>query len=286
MFERALRDTFCEDVDKVIVNDDMVAERLRGRIGKAKIEKYCGERNIMSHYGLSTQINHLCEHKVTMPGGAYIVIDKTEALTVIDVNTGKFVGTNDLEDTVLRTNLAAAECIARQLRIRNISGIVIIDFIDMQLEEHRELVLETLKNALKNDRLKTSTVGMTSLGLVELTRKKTRLPVDDFMLQPSKDCPGGFVLSDAQLVFMLRDELIDYMLSHRCDRAYVGVTQSVFDMVFESNIMERNIRNSWHDKQIFIYVDEFVRRDKFLMSDKIPEPFPTVMRCLTAQNDE
>lgn len=286
LFERAIRDTFCEDVDKVIVNDDSVAERLKGNIGKAKIEKYVGERNIMSHYGLSSQINHLCDHKVPVAGGAYIVIDKTEALTVIDVNTGKFVGSTDLEDTVFRTNMMAAEEIARQLRLRNISGIVIIDFIDMQLEEHRTQVLETLKAALKHDRLKTSTVGMTSLGLVELTRKKTRLPLDDFMLQPSKYVEGGFVKSDAQLAFMLRDELVDYLLSHGYDTVYVGVCKGVYDVVFESNLMQRNITASWQGKQIYLYVSDSMRRDCFTMSDTAPYPYPAEIRCLTAASDD
>ena len=158
-----------EDVDEVVVNDRQIQQKLNGRVGKPVLF-YEGERNIMKHYGVSSQINHLCDRKVVMPNGAYLVIDKTEALTVIDVNTGKFVGTSHLEDTVFKTNLAAAECIALQLRIRNISGIVIIDFIDMTSEEHRQRVLETLKEALKRDRMKTTTVGFTSLGLVELTR--------------------------------------------------------------------------------------------------------------------
>lgn len=271
LFERALRDTFSEGVDTVVVNDDLVAKNLEGKVGKAKIVMYNGERNIMSHFGLSAQINHLCDRKVVLPGGAYIVIDKTEAMTVIDVNTGKFVGTKDLEDTVFRTNLIAAEGIAKQLRIRNISGIVVIDFIDMEEEAHREAVLDALKTALKKDRLKTSTVGMTSLGLVELTRKKTRLPIDDFMLQPCKDSSGGFQISDAQLAFMLRDELIDYMLASPEDIAYVGVHPSVYNMVFESKILEHNLLTVWKDKQIYLYADEYLSRDRFSFSSTLPK---------------
>ena len=119
---------------------------------------------------------------MTIEGGAYLVIDRTEALTVIDVNTGRFVGGKDLEDTVFRTNIAAADEVARQLRMRNISGIVIVDFIDMQSDEHRKAVVERLREDLKRDRLKTSAVSMTGLGLVELTRKRTRLSADTLML--------------------------------------------------------------------------------------------------------
>lgn len=268
LFERAMRDTFSEGVDKVIVNDDVVARTLEGKMGKMRIELYTGERSIMSHYGLTSQINHLCDRRVQMSNGAYIVIDKTEALTVIDVNTGKFVGTKDLEDTVFKTNLLAADCIAKQLRIRNISGIVVVDFIDMQLEEHREQVVKELRRVLSNDRLKTSSIEMTSLGLVELTRKKTRLPIDDFMLQPSKDSNGGFELSDAQLAFMLRDELTDYVLSTRFENVYVGVHKSVYDMVIESNILAHDLLR-WN-KQIFIYSDEDMRRDRFVFSENKP----------------
>ncbi len=276
LFERAIRDTFSEEVDKVVVNDEGVRHALEGRIGSAKIELYQGERSIMAYFGLSSQIDHLCDRRVDILGGAYIVIDKTEALTVIDVNTGRFVGGKDLEDTVFRTNLAAAECIARQLRMRNISGIVIIDFIDMELKEHREKVVEKLKSALKHDTHKTSTVGMTSLGLVELTRKKTRVGMDEFMLQPCKECGSGFVKSDLSLAFTLRDELIDRLLANRTRTAYVGVHPAIFAIVKESNLMQRKLATSWADKEIYLYVDEGLRRDKFLFSETAPEPRPAI----------
>ncbi len=285
LFERALRDTFSEDVDKIVVNDADIAAQLAGRVGNAQVEAYGGERNIMAHFGLSAQINHLCDHKVQMSNGAYIVIDKTEACTVIDVNTGKFVGTRDLEDTVFKTNMAAVECISRQLRIRNISGIVVIDFIDMMLEEHRNAVVEALREALKHDRLKTTTVGMTPLGLVELTRKKTRLPIDDFMLQPCKDCEGGFVVSDAQLAFMLRDELVDFMIAHRCDTAYVGVYPALYDMILQSGILLKHISTVWADKRIYLYSDGDVCRDRFVLNENKPLDLPENAICITRVDD-
>ncbi len=285
LFERALRETFSEDLDSVVVNDELVAKQLEGKVGRAKIEVYSGARNIMAHFNLSAQINHLCDHNVIMPNGAYIVIDKTEALTVIDVNTGKYVGTTDLEDTVFKTNLCAAESIAKQLRLRNISGIVIIDFIDMQLQEHRDAVIEKLKEALKHDRQKTATVGMTSLGLVELTRKKTRLPVDDFMLQPHKDCQGGFVISDAHLTFMLRDELVDFIIANKCDEAYVGLNPDIFATAIETSIMQRQISTVWKNKKIYLYSAD-VARDKFLISEKAPEITPSDMILLGVADEQ
>ncbi|MDE6060765.1 MAG: ribonuclease E/G, partial [Clostridia bacterium] len=207
--------------------------------------------------------------------------DKTEACTVIDVNTGKFVGNKDLEDTVFKTNMAAVECIAKQLRIRNISGIVVIDFIDMATKEHQEAVVEALKERLKHDRLKTTTVGMTPLGLVELTRKKTRLPIDDFMLQPCKSCGGGFVISDSQLAFMLRDELVDYMIANRPSTVYVGVYPGLYEKVLQSEILKKHINTSWLGKEIYLYADDNIRRDRFVMSDKEPFPSPEVKTLIT-----
>ncbi len=286
LFERALRDTFSEDVDRVIVNDAGVQEALQGRVGKSSIEVYNGERGIMAHFGLSKQINHLCDRRVDIPGGAYIVIDKTEALTVIDVNTGKFVGSSDLEDTVFKTNLAAADTIAKQLRIRNISGIIVIDFIDMEKKEHRDAVIERLSNALKPDHLRTATIGMTPLGLVELTRKKTRLGLDDFMLQPCRECGSGFEISDIQLCFMLRDELVDFLIAHKFKTIFVGLNPAVYNMVFESNIFERNLQNAWKDKCIWLYSDDEIKRDRFIFHESAPENIPFSLRRLQSCDDE
>ena len=286
LFERAIRDSFNENPSRIIVNDEVIASKLEGSISGAQVEVYRGERNIMPHFGLSAQINHLCDHKVPLSNGAYIVIDKTEACTVIDVNTGKFVGSRDLEDTVFNTNLAAVECIAKQLRVRNISGIVVIDFIDMALEEHRVAVVEALKKALKNDRLKTASVSMTALGLVQLTRKKTRLPIDDFMLQPCKGCDGGFVVSDAQLSFMLRDELVDFMIAHKCDKVYVGVYPALYENVLQSGILQGHVATSWANKKVYLYADENIRRERFEISEKEPFTAHEQMRCLTSGGEE
>ncbi|MBQ9276623.1 MAG: ribonuclease E/G, partial [Clostridia bacterium] len=277
LFDRALRDTFGEDVDKVVVNNVEVAKNLKGKVGNAEIEVYTGERNIMAHFNVSEQINRICDRRVYLENGAYIVIDKTEALTVIDVNTGKFAGSKDLEDTVFKTNLAAAVCIAKQLRLRNISGIVVIDFIDMQSDEHKDAVIETLKDALKNDRLKTSTVGMTPLGLVELTRKKTRLQNDEYMLQSCTHCHGGYTISNLQVTFMLRDEVLDFMLAHKSDTVYVGVSQVIYDTIKECSEFEKRMGDEWADKKVYVYVGERFPREKRVLSESAPNPVPSEM---------
>lgn len=263
LLERVVRDIHGENMDRVVVNEAELADMLAGRVGDAKIEIYGGDRNIFRHYGISAQVDKLAERRVEVEGGAYIVIDKTEALTVIDVNTGRYVGSKDLEDTVFRTNCAAAVTIAKQLRLRNISGIVIIDFIDMQQDEHKRAVVELLRAELKKDRLKTSVVSMTNLGLVELTRKRTRLPADSFMLDACPDCMGGRVVSGAHLALNLRDELIDYTLVHRHSAYTVRLNPSVCDCVFDYKIMVRETAGLWKGKRIYMIPDESVKRDAF-----------------------
>lgn len=280
LFERAFRETLYADVDEVVVNDETVFKKLQDRVTK-QVKFYTGERNIMTHYGVANEINRLSDRKVVMENGAYLVIDKTEALTVIDVNTGKFVGTSHLEDTVFKTNLIAAKEIARQLRLRNISGIVVIDFIDMLEQEHRDKVLETLKDALKTDRLRTSSVGMTPLGLVELTRKKKRVPIDDFMLQPCSSGCGGYVVSDVQLAFALRDELIEFVIQNKCDSVYVGAHADIINTIFDSNILKRRLENGWGNKNICFYIDENLARNAWKISEQQPSGKQPYMRVLS-----
>lgn len=285
LLKRVLRDTFNEDWDQVIVNDENVAKRLEKELNGLKCEVYTGAKNIMTHFGIAEQINHLCDRKVNVEGGAYIVIDKTEALTVVDVNTGGFVGTSHLEDTVFKTNLAAAECIARQLRIRNISGIVVIDFIDMVQPEHKQAVIEALRNALKKDRLKTSTVGMTPLGLVELTRKKSRLPLDAFMLEPCDKCVDGSRISDAQLAFMIRDALEEYVAENGTDSVYVVAHPDLVDVVFESDILAPRMQKDWKNKQIYFYTDKNLMREQWSFDKNKPTGKTSYARVLMSEKE-
>ena len=133
--------------------------------------------------------------------------------------------------------------------------------------------------------MKTSTVGFTSLGLVELTRKKTRAPLDEFMLQPCKDCPGGFVISDSQLAFMLRDDLVNFIIENKCETVYVGAHEDVFNMVFESGLMNRKLENDWKDKQIYFYVDDDLTREKWNISQNKPEGHKGYVRVLKLINN-
>lgn len=177
---KIIRDALTSDIDKFIINDKNQYDEIIQFLSKtspklkSKIRLFDGDDDIFEYYGIIPQVGRVLARKVWLKCGGYIVIDRTEALTVIDVNTGKFVGKHTLEDTVLKTNIDAAEEIAKQLRLRDIGGIIVIDFIDMRSEEHKQTVLDKLTTSLKKDRTKTAVMGFTSLGLVEMTRKKVR----------------------------------------------------------------------------------------------------------------
>lgn len=211
---RTVRDLFAGDVDRLCINHQEEYNKVLDWIGSVnpelmdRVEFVEPGLNIFEQYGIEHRIEKAIQKKVWLKNGGYIVIDPTEALTVIDVNTGKFVGGANLEDTVLKTNLQAAEEIARQIRLRDIGGIIIIDFIDMDPPEHRQVVLDTLKQALKKDRTKTNVVGITGLGLVEMTRKKVRDKLSSAMLKPCPYCNGtGKVYSEAMVLAKVEKEL-------------------------------------------------------------------------------
>ena len=189
---KSIRDLFSQDVDKLIINDAITYSEMKNYL-REMVPQYISKLmldediDIFDKYGIEPYISKAAENRVWLKCGGYLVIDRTEALTVIDVNTGKYIGKSSLEETVTTVNCQAAREIARQLRLRDISGIIIIDFIDMQNEGNREKMLSMLKQELKKDRTKTNIAGMTSLGLIELTRKKTRQPLDKSILV---ECPG------------------------------------------------------------------------------------------------
>ncbi len=166
--------------------------------------------NIFRDYDLEQELEKALKRKVWLKCGGYIVIDQVEALTVIDVNTGKFVGSVDLEDTVLKTNLDAAVEIARHLRLRNIGGIIIVDFIDMQKDEHRRKVLQVLEDEIKKDKTKTNILGITQLGLVEMTRKKTRPSLSEILQKSCPYCEGrGKVLSEETVGIHFKNHIFE-----------------------------------------------------------------------------
>jgi len=197
---RVLRDELARGVSRVLVDSPREYERMREFAaafmphGAPAIELYAGSRPIFDLNGVEEEIAKALDRKVPLKSGGHLVIDQTEAMTTIDVNTGAYVGHRNLEETIFRTNLEAAVSIARQLRLRNLGGIIIIDFIDMRDEPHRRAVLSALERALAGDRAQTHIVSLSPLGLVEMTRKRTRESLEHLLCGPCPSCEGrGFI---------------------------------------------------------------------------------------------
>jgi ribonuclease G len=166
----------------------------------AKLQLYKGERPIFDLFSIDDEIARALGRRVDLKSGGYVIVDQTEALTTVDVNTGGFVGARNFDDTIFKTNLEAAQAIARQLRLRNLGGIIIVDFIDMAREDHREAVLAEFRKQLARDRVKTMAGGFSQLGLVEMTRKRTRESLAHLLCEPCEACHGQGIMKTARTV--------------------------------------------------------------------------------------
>lgn len=213
--QRILRDYISKDIQRVRIDSmegyksmmDFTTRFLPEMT--ERIEYYVGPRAIMDLFNTEREINLALEKRVDLKSGGYLMIEQTEAMTTIDINTGGFVGFRNLEETIYKTNLEAAQSLARQVRLRNLGGIIIIDFIDMQSEEHRQGVLEELTEHLSHDYARTSISEVTSLGLVQMTRKRTRESLVQLMCEPCPKCQGnGYVKTSATVCFEILRELI------------------------------------------------------------------------------
>jgi ribonuclease G len=203
---RVLRDLQRNRVEKIRVDSRETYARLH-KFAKEfvpeslpLIEHYSGERPLFDLYGVEEEIQRALDRKVPLKSGGYLIFDQTEAMTTVDVNTGAFVGGRNLEETIFKTNLEAAQGIARQLRLRNLGGIIIIDFIDMRDPEHRQQVLQSLEKSLEKDHAKNSISAVSSLGLVEMTRKRTRESLEHILCEPCPCCGGRGVMKTAETV--------------------------------------------------------------------------------------
>lgn len=193
---RAFRDMFDRDVKRFIVNDRASADEILAMmreqgLDETRLECREGEYDLFDRFSIESAIKRTFQRKSWLKSGGYLMIDHTEALTVIDVNTGKYVGETNLQETIFHTNLEAAAEIARQIRLRDIGGIILIDFIDMATEQRRDELLHALKEELKRDRTRTNVLGITQLGLVEMTRKKIRQRVSTILHSACPVCNGS-----------------------------------------------------------------------------------------------
>ncbi|SEA61496.1 RNAse G [Desulfuromusa kysingii] len=237
---KVLRDILTEDVKRIVVDNveeyDKIVRFLRTFMPRLNycIELYKGEEPIFDAYGLEVEISRALGRKVWLKSGGSIIIEQTEALVAIDVNTGRYVGKHNFEDTILKTNLEALKEIAFQLRLRNIGGLIIIDFIDMEKEAHREKVHATLEEALKQDKNKTNILKISELGLVEMTRKRVRESIGRTLCEPCAYCEGkGYVKAKLTIIYEilreLRREMADLPAGHVTLLAHPDVAGLLID---------------------------------------------------------
>lgn len=203
---RSVRDLFTSDVDRLIIDDRAAYEKLLHFVRafapqlQERISLYQGTAPLFETYGIEVEINRAIEKKVWLRSGGYIIIESTEALSVIDVNTGRFVGKNDLNETIFKTNMEAAKEIAYQLRLRNIGGIIIIDFIDMEDETHREELFSAFKEAVKKDKSRINILRLSEFGLVQMTRKRNSENLHQMMCEPCHYCGGEGMLKSSRTI--------------------------------------------------------------------------------------
>jgi len=267
---RTLRDRMHTEVDRVLVDAPDLLSGMRDFAGKFldgwsdRLYLYQGERAIFDLYGVDEEIDQALQRDVKLKSGGYLIFDQTEAMTTIDVNTGAYVGYRNLEETIFRTNLEAAQAIARQLRLRNLGGIIIIDFIDMHEPEHREQVLQTLARALEPDHAHTVIHDFSPLGLVEMTRKRTTESLVQRICEPCKVCAGsGRVKTADSICYEIFREVTRAVRQFDAPQviviAAVGVVEKMLD---EYTAVVAEIEDSIH-KQIRFQPDDHYLQEQF-----------------------
>lgn len=242
LYLRAVRDMVNDNIERVMIDDESSVDELH-QFAKdfvpeiaSKIELYQGESLIFELYGIEDELKKALKNRVSLKSGGYVVFDQTEAMTTIDVNTGNFVGSRNFEETFFKTNLEAAQTIARQLRLRNLGGIIIIDFIDMQEEDHKQQVLSTLEKVLAKDPAKTFITQVSSLGLVEMTRKRTYESLWQKLCEPCPQCEGrGRIKTIDSMVFDIMRELQREARAYDPDGFMVLASQKVIDSMMNEH---------------------------------------------------
>ena len=242
LHQRAIRDLIRAEVDRVRIDSKETFQKIHD-FCKAfvpnvleKIEYYPGERPIFDLYSVEDEIQKALDRKVQLKSGGYLIIDQTEAMTTIDINTGAFVGHRNLEETIFKTNLEAAIAIGRQLRLRNLGGIIIVDFIDMLDPEHQRQVLRMVEKTLDRDHAKNNISGVSELGLVEITRKRTRESLEQLLCEPCHVCSGrGSVKTAETICYEIFREILREARTYDRDSYLILASQQVVDRMLDED---------------------------------------------------
>ncbi len=237
---RVIRDLFTKDIDRVVIDNEEEYKNVLEFVDafmpslQSYVEYYDKDEPIFDAYGIEVEIARALGRKVWLKSGGYITIEVTEALVAIDVNTGKYVGKGKLEDTILKTNLEAVKEIAYQLRLRNIGGIIIIDFIDMEKEINKEKVFQALSEALRKDRTKTNILKISELGLVEMTRKRVRENITRILCEPCFYCEGkGYLKSNMTICYEIIREIKRDISGIKLNRILVNAHPDIADLLYD-----------------------------------------------------
>jgi ribonuclease G len=267
---RVLRDFVSQETARILVDSRGTHQRMLefaqayNTIASDKLEHYPGSRPLFDLHGVEEEIERALSKRVDLKSGGYLIIDQTEALTTIDVNTGGYVGLRNFDDTIFKTNLEATQVIARQLRLRNLGGIIICDFIDMDTQEHRDAVLEELNKSLARDHTRITVSGFSTLGLVEMTRKRTRESLAHVMCEPCPTCQGRGEVKTAQTVCyeILREILREARQFNAREYRIIG-SQQVIDLFLEEESQALAMLSDFIAKPISMQVETMYSQEQY-----------------------
>ena len=267
---RVLRDIANDDTDRILVDSRETFHTLHAfaqeytRNFLERLQLYSGERPLFDLYGIEEEIERALARRVPLKSGGYVIIDQTEALTTIDVNTGGFVGGRSFDDTIFKTNLEAAHVIARQLRLRNLGGIIIVDFIDMENDTHRESVLTEFKKALSLDRTRLTVSGFSSLGLVEMTRKRTRESLAHTLCEPCPMCQGRGEVKTAQTVcYEILREIVREARQFDAREFRILASQAVIDLFLDEESQSLAMLGDFIGKPVSLQVENIYNQEQY-----------------------
>ncbi len=267
---RALRDLATRDTERLIVDSRETHERMRNfadqymKASAGVLEHYHGERPLFDLFAVEDEIGRALERRVDLKSGGYVIFDQTEALTTVDVNTGAFVSGRSFDDTIFKTNLEAAQAIARQLRLRNLGGIIIVDFIDMDTLEHRNAVLAEFNKALLRDRTRVTVNGFSQLGLVEMTRKRTRESLAHVLCEPCPTCKGRGEIRSAQTVcYEVLREVLRSARQFDAKEFRILASQTVIDRFLDEESSSMTMLEDFIGKPITLSVESSYTQEQF-----------------------
>jgi ribonuclease G len=268
--QRVLRDFVSERTGRIVIDSRENFQRLQLFAGEYTpnllpvLEHYTGERPLFDLHNVEEEIEKALARRVELKSGGYLIVDQTEAMTAIDVNTGGFVGGRNFDDTIFKTNLEAAQVIARQLRLRNLGGIIIIDFIDMENLEHRAAVLEEFNKTLARDRTKMTVNGFTALGLVEMTRKRTRESLEHVLCEPCPTCGARGVVKTAQTVcYEILREILREARQFSAREFRILASQSVIDLFLDEESQALAMLGDFIGKPVSMQVETGYTQEQF-----------------------